>query len=600
MKVQFPTLMFVAMTVSAPTIADTSEVNVHIRHIQNAILDPILVKGTPIKPATLAERMKSLHVPGVSIAFIHDGKIGWTRGFGVAATGGPPVTPNTLFQAASISKPVTALAVLNLVQTGKLNLDADVNLYLKSWKIPDNEFISNKPVTVRELLTHTAGMTVHGFPGYATGQPIPTLLQVLNGDTPANTPPIRVDTVPGSAWRYSGGGYVVLQQLLHDVTGKPFPTLMQDVVLTPIGMAHSEYAQPLPADKRELAATPYDQDGKAVSGGPHTYPEMAPAGLWTTPSDLARYAIEVQNSLQGSSNRVLSKQMAIEMLKPGGLGGWGLGLEIGGSTEAPYFEHGGANAGFMSLLVSYNHGDGAVVMTNGDRGGLLTNEIVRTIAHEYHWPDFEPKERSVVVLAPNQLDAFVGYYRLSPETVLEIKRNGDQLVGRTSRQLPHLLYPDGARDFFFTNVDATVNFSVDGESRVIGLTAYTNGVERKATRIPADDPLAIWADDSFRRRDEQKEAPRTRDILEKLISQLMAGDIDSRTMTPELADLVRANLAADGRALSRFGEIRSIRFHGVSDDGWEIYDVAFANGKTIWRLLLTPDGKIENSYFEGQ
>jgi CubicO group peptidase (beta-lactamase class C family) len=592
--------MFAAITISAPAMADTSGISAHIQHIQSEILDPVLIKGAHLKPVPLAERMKSLHVPGVSIAFIHDGKIGWAKGYGVAKIGGPPVTPDTLFQAASISKPVTALAVLSLIQTGKLSLDADVNTYLKSWKVPENAFTSNKPVTVRELLTHTAGMTVHGFPGYAAGQPIPNLLQILNGEAPANTPAIRVDAVPGSAWRYSGGGYVVLQQLLEDVSGEAFPALMRDKVLTPIEMIHSDYAQPLTKEKRVLAATPYDQDGKPVPGGAHTYPEMAPAGLWTTPSDLARYAIEVQNSLSGVSNLVLSKQMAIEMLKPGGLEGWGLGPEVGGGIEAPYFEHGGANDGFMSLLVSYDHGDGAVVMTNGDNGTLLASEIVRTIAHEYNWPDLQPKERSIVTLKPNQLNAFVGYYRVSPESVLVIQRNGDHLVGRTSRQLPHPLYPEGARDFFFTNMDATVEFSVDGQGRTTGLTSYTYGVKHVANRIPADDPLAIWAEKSFRRMDNQKEEPGTRDILKRFISQLRNGDADDQTMTPVLAGLVKDNLAADQRALSKIGETKSIRFHGVNDNGWDTYEVAFEKGKTIWRILLAPDGKIENIFFDGQ
>jgi len=167
--------------------------------------------------------MAELHVLGVSITVIHNGEIEWARGFGVTRVGGPAVTQGTLFQAASISKPVTAMAVLHLVGSGKLDLDADVNQYLKAWKVPTNKFTETSKVTLRELLTHTAGMTVHGFPGYASDSALPTVVQVLNGEKPANTPAILVDTIPGSDWRYSGGGFVVTQVLLQDVTGKASP-----------------------------------------------------------------------------------------------------------------------------------------------------------------------------------------------------------------------------------------------------------------------------------------------------------------------------------------------------------------------------------------
>jgi CubicO group peptidase (beta-lactamase class C family) len=221
-----------------------------IRHIQDAILPAVFTKGEPPATTKLADRMAALNVPGVSIAVVHDGKIEWARGFGVTRVGGPGVTPDTLFQAASISKPVTAMAVLRLAESGKLDLDADVNQYLKSWKVPENTFTQKTKVTLRELLTHTAGITVHGFPGYASDSARPTVVQVLNGEKPANTSAILVDTIPGTDWRYSGGGFVVTQLLLEDVTGQAFPTLMHDIVLGPIGMTRSTYEQPLPQNRK--------------------------------------------------------------------------------------------------------------------------------------------------------------------------------------------------------------------------------------------------------------------------------------------------------------------------------------------------------------
>jgi CubicO group peptidase (beta-lactamase class C family) len=362
-----------------------------IRRIESAILPAVLAVGTDRRAPTLADRMKALNVPGVSIAVIRDGRIEWARGFGVTRIGGPPVGTDTLFQAASISKPVTAMAVLRLVQRGQLDLDADANRYLTSWRIPSNGFTAQRKVTLRQLITHTAGMTVHGFPGYASGVSVPTTVQVLNGASPANTPPIVVDTVPGTAWRYSGGGYTVVQQLLEDVTGTPFATLMRDSVLRPIGMTHSTFEQPLPASRSAEAATPYRELGQPARGGPHTYPEMAAAGLWTTASDLALLAIEIQKSLSGTSNRVLSAAMTRQMLTKG-LGNYGLGWSIDGSAARPYFTHGGANEGFRSSLIAYNAGDGVVIMTNASNGGALAAEIRQTIAHEYDWPDFQPRQ----------------------------------------------------------------------------------------------------------------------------------------------------------------------------------------------------------------
>lgn len=221
--------------------------------------------------------MSAYRVPGVSIAIIHNGSIEWAQGFGAAQVGGGPVTTETLFQAGSISKPVAAMAALHLVEKGTLALDSDVNQALTSWKIPASAAAPGAVVTLRELLSHTAGLTVHGFPGYAAGTPIPTLVQVLDGEKPANTAPVRLEAAPGSRWKYSGGGYTVMQQLLLDVSHQPFPKLMHDTVLAPIGMTRSTYEQPLPTELRSGAATPYKANGAPVEGGFHIYPEMAAA-----------------------------------------------------------------------------------------------------------------------------------------------------------------------------------------------------------------------------------------------------------------------------------------------------------------------------------
>jgi CubicO group peptidase (beta-lactamase class C family) len=272
-----------------------------IHQIESCLPPPVVVNGEPPACTPLLTRMQQLHVHGVSIAVVHHGVIEWARGYGVATPSGAQVTAETLFQAGSISKPVAAMAALHLVQEGKLSLDADVNTILTSWKVPPSDAAPGAVITLRELLTHTGGTTVHGFPGYAAGTPVPTVVQVLNGEKPANTPAIRIEAVPGKRWNYSGGGYTIMQQMMLDVAHEPFPKLLHDTVLAPIGMTHSTYEQPLPVALQAHAAAPYTAKGEPVEGGAHTYPEMAAAGLWTTPSDLSRYIIENQRSLKGEA-----------------------------------------------------------------------------------------------------------------------------------------------------------------------------------------------------------------------------------------------------------------------------------------------------------
>jgi len=465
-----------------PASGNDQAVEAKIQRIQNGLLPPVMIEGETSQTTKLAERMTQIRVPGVSIAVIHDGKIEWARGFGVNATGSAPVTPDTLFQAASISKPVAAMAVLRLVEAGKLDLDVDVNQYLKSWKISENSFTEHSKVTLRRLLSHSAGMTVNGFPGYASDEPVPTLVQVLNGEKPANTPSIVVDTVPGTIWRYSGGGYVVVQKLLEDVTGQPFPKIMQELVLGPSGMTHSTYEQPLPSNRMAEAAMPYAPDGQPIKGGPHIYPEMAPAGLWTTPSDLARYAIAVQESLAGKPNSLLSAKMAREMLTPVLLN-QGLGPQVGGSGQHPYFTHDGANAGFQCNLVAYNQGNGAVIMTNSDIGSQLANEIQRSIAHEYGWPDFQPALQKLTKVAPKVLEQYVGVYQLAPTFKLTVTIDNGQLMVQASEQGKVPIFPSSETRFFTKVVDAQIDFNKDEKGAVTSLTLHQGGNDTNAPRI---------------------------------------------------------------------------------------------------------------------
>jgi CubicO group peptidase (beta-lactamase class C family) len=343
-------------------------------------------------PLTLQQVMERFRVPGVSVAVIKDFKIHWARGYGVAdVETRRPVDPTTAFQAASISKPVTAMATLRLAQEGRLSLDQDINALLKSWHVPESELTRTQPVTPRSLLSHTSGSDDgFGFPGYDPSAPRPTLVQILNGETPSNVGPVKFARPPYAGQKYSGGGTVIVQQMLMDVTGKPFAELMSEKVLEPLGMTMSSYQQPPVGPMVERTARAHDGAGKAMGAKWHVYPEQAPAGLWTTPSDLAKVAIEVQLAYRGPAGKVLGQAAAREMIAPTGVGPFAVGFQIESRGQGWYFMHSGGNWGFQcDLLAHVRKGYGVVVMTNSDNGGQVIREIVARVAAAYGWDSLD-------------------------------------------------------------------------------------------------------------------------------------------------------------------------------------------------------------------
>jgi CubicO group peptidase (beta-lactamase class C family) len=345
----------------------------------------------------VADAMRTYEVPGVSVAVFTNFQIEWAKGFGIASVATrQPVDAQTLFQAASISKPVAAAAALRLVQDGKLDLDKPINTYLTSWKLPPSDLAKDTPVTLRRILSHTAGVSVHGFKGYESSEKVPTLLQVLDGQKPANSDPIRVTIPPGTKFEYSGGAYTIMQQAMIDVTKQPFPELLRALVLDPAGMHFSTYEQPLPDRLVKFATAGHVEHGALLPGARNTYPEMAAAGLWTTPSDLARFGMEIQRARLGRSSAVLSKEMAdlmatpekgiASMKAPGGLENWyGHGFEVYNRNGKLFFGHTGGNEGYRCMLALIPAtGNGVAVMTNGDVFEAV-RQIVERIMAEYGW-----------------------------------------------------------------------------------------------------------------------------------------------------------------------------------------------------------------------
>lgn len=341
---------------------------------------------------TMTELLRRTNVPGVSLAVIKDRALHFAKGYGLADTGANrPVQVDTLFQAASISKPVTAMATVRLAQEGRFSLDADINTLLTSWKVPASEHTRGQPVTPRSLSSHTSGADDgFGFPGYDPAASRPTLVQILNGQAPSSVGQVIFARPPFQAYKYSGGGVTLMELALSDATGTAFPQLLQDLVLGPLRMTNSTFEQPLPEPRASRAAHAHDRDGKVRAAPWHVYPEHAAAGLWTTPSDLATFAIEVQRALAGPRGAVLTQASAREMTTPVGVGPYGVGLSLEKRGEGWYFSHGGSNWGFRCTLVAHlRKGYGVVVMTNGDNGGQVVNEIVERVAAVYQWDSLD-------------------------------------------------------------------------------------------------------------------------------------------------------------------------------------------------------------------
>ncbi|WP_158628712.1 serine hydrolase domain-containing protein [Dyella choica] len=456
-------LTFVAglLAFTGASASDMDSNAAKISEVENGLRPAAAINGKPVPVHSLREEMTAMHVQGVSIAVIDHGRIAWSKGYGVSRHGGAPITPETLFQAGSISKSLTAVAAMQLVQDGKIQLDEDVNGELTSWHFPSNAFTKSHFVTLRQLLSHTGGINVHGFEGYAAGAAVPTLLQVLNGSSPANSPAIQVVSVPGSAWSYSGGGYTVAQQLIIDITRTPFEKWLQQQVLIPANMQHSTFSQVLPPELANYIAMPHKENGEPVAGGPYRYPEMAAAGLWTTPTDLAKFLISIQTAWNGGDGALIQPTTAKEMLKLVKSGS-SMGFDIGGSGDDRYFAKGGDTTGFAGQMVAFNsRGEGVVILTNSSDGNALADELIRSVAAAYHWPALQTHMRSVGHVDGKKLHLLAGNYAYGDRGRFSIQVEGGHLSIKQILRPAESMYPQNATTWFTLSDDEKYVFNDD-------------------------------------------------------------------------------------------------------------------------------------------
>ena len=422
---------------------------------------------------TITDRMKKYRINGVSIAVIHNYKIEWAKGYGFADVAeNRPVTETTLFQAASISKSLNGVGILKLAQEKKLDLNIDINKYLITWKFPYDEKSNNKKITLTNLLSHTAGLTVHGFPGYAKGEILPTLPQILDGQKPANTEAVRSSGEPGRNVIYSGGGVTISQMIIMDVTKQPYNIFMQKNVLDPLGMTGSSYSQPPSDEKTKILATGYRSDGKEIPGKFHIYPEQAAAGLWTNPVDLCKYIIETQLSYKGQSAKVLTPEMTRLRLTPvledAALGVF-VSSRVTGSSK--YFTHNGGNEGFQCIAIgNLDDGEGVVIMTNSDNGSLLCEEIVNSVSTIYKWKDYYmPEIKKVVDIDASILDKYAGKYILDGRTAIFKKTENGLSINVINDHFWRVYFTSDS-DCFTREFRGYLRFQTDNNKKVIGFT----------------------------------------------------------------------------------------------------------------------------------
>jgi CubicO group peptidase (beta-lactamase class C family) len=436
----------------------------------------------------VAQRMADTATPGLAVAVIDGYAPVGSLARGTRGQDAGPVLPDTPFQAGSVSKAVFAVTVMRLVQDGVLDLDADVDDYLTSWHLPAQDGWRPR-LTLRRLLSHTAGTTVHGFKGYPAGAPLPTVAQLLDGAAPANSPPVTVDLLPGVQARYSGGGTTIAQLAVTDRVGRPLPELVRALVLEPLGMHDSGFEQPPPAARTARAAIGHPWNGVAVPGGWHVYPEMAAAGLWTTAPDLARFGAAVLATLAGRGTPLgLARETVEIMLRPpladirAGDDFFGLGWFCAGAGAGFRFGHPGSNEGYVAELRCVRAtGQGAVVMLNANQGDVVRAEVLAALAREYGWPALGGPA------GISDARGCAGRYRDDHGREVAITDGADGLQLRVADQPPLALRALSDREFEAIAVGLRVRFEPEGARRVTGLTLIQGGKTLTLARHAGDD-----------------------------------------------------------------------------------------------------------------
>jgi CubicO group peptidase (beta-lactamase class C family) len=474
-------ILLIQLRVFGQLIRYSPEVQARIHKVENSLAGSIRIKGDAMWSIT--DRMQHYKVMGLNIAVIDNYQIEWAKGYGMADTSEMRfVAANTLFQAGSVSKSLNALGVLKLADDNKIDLNTDINTYL-SWKFSYDSISHGKKITPIQLIGHTSGLSIRGFDGYDRGDTIPTIVEIIEGKKPANSPPIRSLYEPGLRFEYSGGGSTVSQLMIADVAKMSYDKFMQENILKPIGMKNSFFGVPDKTKKKLELATAYSPTGAELPGKYKIHPEMAAAGLWTTPTDIARFIIESQLSYEGRSNKVLSNKTTRLMLDPyvatnsTSLPKYGgLGVFVEEKNGEKYFLHKGGNVGFVCIYYgSMDGGKGIAVMINSNNDKIL-QEVVNSVAQVYNWEGFyTPIIKELNPVEDKVLENYVGNYEFAPNVILTITKVGDHLQVQATGFKAFEVFPETENKFFAKDFNAEIEFLIDNKNKVYGLKYGLDG-----------------------------------------------------------------------------------------------------------------------------
>jgi len=504
MKHNVTVLFIIILFQSCVSQSNTNSTADLIKKAETSLTTPVHIDGD--STWSIEERMKHYGIPGVSIAVIHNGKIAWTKGYGLMDTKSKiAVTDKTLFEVSTIGMSLTAYGALRLVDQGKVILNEDINSYLKSWKLPDSEFTKEKKVTIKNLLSHSAGINVHAFSGYTIDAPIPTLVEILNGTPPANSNPVLVDKPLNKDHWLSAGGYTIIQQMMMDVEGKDFPELMNDLVLQPLEMNHSSFNQSLSAEQLKMAATGYLREGAMVNGKRHIYPELASNGLYATAADLAKFVINIQQNLKDENwNKGLSKEMTELMVTPSAksrYGQYGHGFNIYNKKDNVYFDHHGWGTGFYSRMTAHrDHGYGVVVLTNRPIPDFVF-EVFRSVALAYEWDKYVPVHKKMQV-EQSLANKITGRYKDNRGIVEVFQKDGQLYYKNIEKLEAEELVKVSDSSFVRRNSTYPIQFKLNPENGTVNLLYINrNDGTIAATLVKVDankkDPVEFLLEGNF-------------------------------------------------------------------------------------------------------
>lgn len=461
-----------------------SDVQARKQQVEHDMLPRVVFAGET-KPVSVQSRMATYKAPALSVAVIHNGKLDWSAAWGRLKTDGKGADCGTLFQAGSIAKPVTLLAAMRMKAAGLINFDKNIESYLLSYNLPAGRHTEANPVTFRNLLTHTAGVTPGGHVGYAQNQPIPTDQQTVRGEAPSNSRKVEVLDEPGASLAYSGGGYTIIEIALQDQLNKPFDQIMREWLLTPVGMKQADFTMPLPTSSHPYTARGYDVDGTIVPGGWRNHPEQASAGLWATATDLAAFLLEIRKAYEGKSN-IFSQADVREMLaKP--IDGHAYGFRLIGEGDQVFITHYGGTVGYRAgMTLNLLTGDGAVYLTNSDNGANLGVEFFSAVSRAYNWPTFREVQVRRATLPVDVLRSLTGQYAFAEqEWKVSVTYENQALTLLFPNGDRYAMAPIQGRPSEFIHPDTAVRASFDGEGADLLLQLYGQTGRRESSIIDA-------------------------------------------------------------------------------------------------------------------